>query len=155
MEFVALFQGQVQVGCVVSGAFVVIYNPFVFTIDVVPFILTHFANLWCFLVCLCLQLLWYLFPSLYCKDHVRPWVDEVLQIYVLFVFIIIQCKHLLLALIAIVLPWRINSFTSTSSTSSSSSCWILSWIVYMIVHKIYSLHWMMLVKKLFIVSDNC
>jgi hypothetical protein len=25
----------------------------------------------------------------------------------------------------------------------------------MIVHKIYSLHWMMLVKKLFIVSDNC
>lgn len=135
--------------------FVVIYNPFVFTIDVVPFIFTHFANSWCLWVCLCLQLFWYLLPSLYWRDHVHPWINEVLQIYVLFVLIIIQCKRLLLALITIVLPWRIDFFTSTSPTSSSSSCWILSWIVYMIVHQIYSLHWMMFATNLSIANDNC
>jgi len=104
MKVVAFFQAQVLAGCVVSSAFVVIYNPSVFNIDVVPFILTHFANLWCLSMCLCLQLFLYLFPFIYCRDHVHPWIDKVLQIYVLFVLIIIQCKHLLLALIAIVLP---------------------------------------------------
>jgi hypothetical protein len=48
MESFSLFYGQIPIGCVMASAFVVITNPFVITIHVIPLIFAHLANFCCF-----------------------------------------------------------------------------------------------------------